>query len=203
MKKLFLGFGILISSLSLAQIGVGFGIKGGLNVSSLKHTVKGNTWDNLEKSKTGYYAGVFMNVHISKFYLQPEILYTQMGNKFEGNGVSVDNHLDYISVPVMLQYKVFHGLYLEAGPQFNFLVNKDLNTNSISDIKNDFLNLGINQDKTYKTFDLAIGVGAGYRIFRNIGINARYVFGITEDSKIDNLKVNNNNSFQVGATLGF
>ena len=75
MKKLFLGAAIAMSSLTFAQQ---FGLKAGMNVSSLsKDASMSDT-----KSKIGFNAGVFMNAPLAEsFSIQPELLYSQMGNK--------------------------------------------------------------------------------------------------------------------------
>ena len=60
-----------------------------------------------EKSKIGFYAGVFMNAPISsEFSIQPEVVYSQQGAKFKDMGNVTDRKLNlgYINVPVMVQY---------------------------------------------------------------------------------------------------
>ncbi|RQP12046.1 MAG: PorT family protein, partial [Chryseobacterium sp.] len=54
------------------------------------------------------------------------------------------------------------------------------------------------------TFDFGAGLGIGYRITPQIGINARYVAGFTNIGK-DNtvLSDSKNNNFQVGLSFGF
>ena len=75
MKKLVLGAAIAMSSLTFAQQ---FGLKAGMNVSSLSDDA---TMDD-NKSKIGFNAGVFMNAPLAEsFSIQPELLYSQMGNK--------------------------------------------------------------------------------------------------------------------------
>ena len=64
-----------MSSLAFAQQ---FGIKGGMNVSSLSKDA--GLSDN--KSKIGFNAGLFMNAPLGQnFSIQPEILYNNLGDK--------------------------------------------------------------------------------------------------------------------------
>lgn len=116
MKKLLLGAALAVSSLTFAQQ---FGVKAGVNVSNIS-----DDNDVQTNSKTGYYAGVFMNAPIAEdFSIQPEVLYNSLGTKYDYGNASSTLTLDYITVPVMFQYNVVPQFYLEAGPEFGFLVN--------------------------------------------------------------------------------
>lgn len=217
MKKLVLGAAIAMSSLSFAQQ---FGVKAGMNVSSLSKDASMSD----EKSKIGFNAGVFLNAPLAEnFSIQPELMYSQMGNKATNTTTSTigattittkrtgSTDLDYITLPVMFQYKATPSFYLEAGPEFGLMVsgkNKgettvttvtgvNTTTNSASgstDIK-DNLN----------TFNFGIGLGAGYYFTPNVGLTARYVAGLTDIAKdrpsgSDAIR---NNLFQVGLAYKF
>ena len=109
MKKLFLGAAIAMSSLTFAQQ---FGLKGGMNVSS----ISADGWDD-SKAKIGFYGGLFMNAPLAEnFSIQPEVLYNNLGSKTEttvaGTKYSSTLNLDYIAVPVMFQYNATPQFYL-------------------------------------------------------------------------------------------
>jgi outer membrane immunogenic protein len=217
MKKLILGIAVTASSLAFAQqttttsttttsstSPVAFGIKAGMNVSSLTNE---SGLDD-QGSKIGFNAGVFANIPIaSSFSIQPEVLYSQYGDKYDetinGNRYSFARHHDYIAVPVMFQYNVIPNLYLEAGPEFGFLVNAK------NKLKNETDNDVINESGDYKDdlnkFNVGIGLGAGYYFTDNIGITARYVAGLTDVAKDrpDNSDAIRNNVFQVGLAFKF
>lgn len=77
MKKLFLGLSIVASSFAFSQQ---FGIKGGMNVSSISDDGYDDT-----KSKVGYYGGVFVNIPASEsFSIQPEVIYNNLGSEVKG-----------------------------------------------------------------------------------------------------------------------
>ncbi|MCS3529035.1 porin family protein [Chryseobacterium sp. JUb7] len=192
MKKLFLGFAIAASSLTFAQekaktstSPVRFGIKAGLNVSSI------NADDS--KAKAGIYGGFFANIPVAtSFSVQPELLYNGMGAKHKDFS-DVRLNLDYISVPVMLQYNVLPELYLEAGPQFSFAINRKIKGDGGSVDVKDF----------YKGFDLGIGLGAGYYFAQGFGVTARFVAGATDIIENNNDDAIRNSVFQVGIAYKF
>ncbi len=194
MKKVFLGLAVAISSMTFAQekakessSSVRFGLKAGLNVS----TISGGD----SKAKAGFYGGAFANIPIaSSFSVQPEVMYNGVGAKDEQlNDFKVN--LSYISVPVMFQYNVIPNFYLEAGPQFSFLVDSKFKYQSVSVKANDYI----------KTFDFGIGLGAGYYVTDNFGITARYVAGVVDIPK-DTMgpeASGKNNVFQIGLAYKF
>ena len=204
MKKLFLGAAIAMSSLTFAQQ---FGFKGGMNVASIS---KDGTLSDTS-SKIGFNAGVFMNAPLAEnFSIQPEVLYNDLGSKItygQNDNNSYSTNLGYISVPVMFQYNATPEFYLEAGPQFSFLVNannklKDGNNNILV---NDWTKLA---KDNLNTFDFGLGLGAGYYFTPQFGLTARYVAGMTKIGKDDNVygqpyKDSKNNVFQVGLAYKF
>ncbi len=198
MKKLFVGLAVVVGSMSFAQQ---FGIKAGMNLSSISNSDKFAEGVN-SKSKIGFNAGVFMNAPISEqFSIQPEVLYNQGGSKLTGkdevgNDHSITLNMDYISVPVMLQFNATPQFYLEAGPQFGFLVSSKLKDN-----KNDN-SVDLNKDN-FNSFDMGIGLGAGYYFNKNIGVTARYTAGLSDIAKDNPGDALKNNVFQVGLAYKF
>jgi opacity protein-like surface antigen len=208
MKKLILGLAVTASTLAFAQQTtssnpVTFGVKGGMNVSSLSKT---EGLDD-QKSKIGFNAGVFANIPVAtSFSIQPEVLYSQYGEKSDAKlgstKISNSTKLDYITVPVMFQYNALPNLYLEAGPEFGFMVsakNKVKNESTGDSYTTD------NYKDNLNTFNFGIGLGAGYYFTPNLGITARYVAGLTDIAKnrpsgSDAIR---NNVFQVGLAYKF
>jgi len=193
MKKLLLGTAIAVSSLAFAQekkqssSPVNFGVKAGLNIASIS--------DDGFKAKASFYGGAFANIPVaSEFSVQPEILYNGLGAKADGME-DLKVNLSYISVPVMFQYNALPNLYLEAGPQFSFLVGSKFKYQSVS----------VDADDYIKGFDFGIGLGAGYYFTPNIGLTARYVAGVVDIAKETNgiQPEGKNNVFQIGLAYKF
>lgn len=204
MRKIFLGLGIVISGFAFSQQ---FGLKAGLNVSDINNGASGTDM----KAKTGLYVGVTATIPVSEeFSVQPELIYNQLGAKtnlydFGGiiGNVSTTTKLDYISLPVMLQYNFPSNFYVELGPEFSYMISakQGLSTSIISpstDINMDYLN----------RLNVGAGFGAGYNLNKNIGINARYTLGLTGLGKDGNvtdyfLDSAKNNNLQVGVNFKF
>lgn len=194
MKKVLLGVALVTGSLAFAQTTstsssspVSFGLKAGLNVA----TISGGD----SKAKAGFYGGAFANIPVaSSFSVQPEVLYNGVGAKADGME-DLKVNLSYISVPVMFQYNFVPNFYLEAGPQFSFLIDSKFKYQDVSVDGNDYV----------KGFDFGIGIGAGYYFTPNIGLTARYVAGVTDIAKETNgiQAEGKNNVFQVGLAYKF
>ncbi|WP_312075940.1 porin family protein [Chryseobacterium sp.] len=228
MKKLILTLAVTAGTFAFAQTttstsnaGPRFGIKAGMNVASLSKDA------GLEdqKSKIGFNAGAFVNIPVAEsFSIQPEVLYNQLGAKVESrdeftvggtttrNVESYSTNLDYITVPLMFQYNFIPNFYLEAGPEFGFMIsakNKGdrtttTTTGSTTSTSTASYTDDINKDNL-NTFNFGVGIGAGYYFTDNIGVTARYTAGVTDVAKdrpsgSDAIR---NNNFQVGLAFKF
>ena len=141
---------------------VKFGIKGGLNVATLRI-------NNLDAdSRLGFHFGAVAELELSdRFSLQPEILYSEFGAKETDETLKAD----YISIPIMAKYYVVDGFSFEAGPQFSFLVNDELEV--VGPVGGAVLNPQV------KNFDFSLNLGMGYQFKGGIFFQTRYNLGLT------------------------
>ncbi len=146
---------------SFSQAEVGLGLKAGLNLANLNATSASATFD----SRTGYHAGVFLKVKLTKLAIQPEILFSQQGTTVKTTTASVEQTLSYVNIPIMLKFYLVGGLHLQAGPQFGFL------TSAVAS--------GVDVKSFYNSSDISIGLGAGFDI-KKLSIDARYNLGVSE-----------------------
>ncbi|WP_418123665.1 porin family protein [Chryseobacterium sp. PTM-20240506] len=234
MNKLFLGLAIVAGSLVFAQETqttatittvnkekepIRFGIKGGANSAQFSQQQL-----SANNQKIGFNAGVFVNIPLSKqFSIQPEALYNQLGARSVLSSTEVTTGattvktqrdykttLNYVSVPVMVQFKPAENFYVEAGPEFSYFIdgkNKGENTvtsttNGIATTQKNSVSETINKDDINK-FNFGLGLGLGYYFTRNLGINARYVNSLTKIDKSRPAAENNNRVFQLGLNYKF
>ena len=158
---------------------VKFGFKAGANLSNVggKDAIGAS-------SLIGFHGGVQAGIPlVSSLSLQPELFYSAQGTKVEvetsGDGDEIittkaNTHLNYLALPVLLQYRHASGMFVQTGPQLSYLLSAKVKANGQSeDLKEDF-----------KKMDLSWTLGVGYAIADGkIGFNVRYNFGLSKLGK--------------------
>ena len=156
-----------------------FGIKGGVNFSNLY------TEDvDDENVLTGFNLGAFVELPLTtSLSFQPEISYTTKGAENEYNNATASGRvkfrLNYIEVPVLLKFNITSGFNVHFGPYAAFLIDSKI-TNEDSDGSINFEDEVDDDDLNKIDFGLAAGIGID---FGNIGIGARYNYGLTTVGK--------------------
>ncbi len=167
-----------------AQQTINIGTKIGLNSYNIIEDNNGLGYD----SKIGMHAGIFGHIHLDgtngQFALQPELVYSMQGAK-RGD---VNHNLDYLNVPVLVQYMFDNGFRLQAGPQLGLLVRaKAVNNTATVDLNEDF-----------KSIDVGLSFGASYiHVPSSFGIDARYNLGLNDMSESSAVN-SNNRGLQIG-----
>lgn len=181
---------LLVSQAVMAQFHIG--AKAGANINK----IDGKSFK--EEFNYGYHVGGFAEIGLGdKFVLQPEVLFNQYNTTVDSSFRNVYQNafrsdqskvkLSYLSIPVLLNYKLVGPIYLQAGPQIGILIdqNKDLLENGEAAFKNgDFSMLGGVQVKLSK--------------FR---VTGRYVVGLNNINDIDNQDKWKNQGIQVSVGL--
>ena len=124
LKFLAVMISIVVAQAAMAQFTLG--IKAGATLNK----IEGKAFK--DEFNTGYHIGGFLELGLGdRFGIQPEVLFNQVttrrdtafSNVFRPN-VS-DIKLNYLSIPILLNYKLGNVLYLQAGPQFGVLMSQD------------------------------------------------------------------------------
>ena len=182
--------------LSLLLVGCSFltlnaqmtpGIKGGVNFANLT--------GYSGESRVGFHAGLFLHHTINNHWcFQPELLYSGEGQRYFDNGVERTLALDYVQIPLMVQYYPARQLYFELGPQIGILASaKDKATNIEDGIK-------INVKDDFTSTQIGLNVGVGVNVNHTLGFYGRYNFGLTDVSRFDNI-VDQSRVGQLGMTI--
>ena len=129
MKTKFLTLILILSTFLTTQAqDLKFGVKAGANFSSLF----GDSTDDID-GQTDFHVGGLVNIQlISWLALQPEEVYSRQGyqyDSFAGFGENTGN-LDYLNVPVLVDFTVVKGLSLHGGPQFGFNLVSEEDSNA-------------------------------------------------------------------------
>jgi len=203
MRKLVLS---LVTMLSFGANAQSVNVKGGLNFASVSNTKAG-------VAVRGYLGASYEVPINEKWSFQPELLINLKGFGSYTESVYAErpvlrvNHglgmvqtryekylttnnvpsytMFYISLPLMMKYKIVEKFNVEAGLEPSILLNK---------------NTGYE-----KTFDLGVGLGAGYQINEKLGVGVRYTLGLTntvdyKDMPWMNEESHKNRNFQIGVT---
>ncbi|MGN7820377.1 porin family protein [Chitinophaga sp. 22536] len=172
-----------------AQKKVTYGLKGGLNLS--------NNNAEFDFFRAGIYAGGFTEIKLNKHWaIQPELLYYR--NQSPGLVyLAADDHLargkrkeDYIAIPLIVKYYIKPKLYVEAGPEVNFLLNA----------KEDVPGRSYNTIGHYNRLNVSGSIGVGYQLPHGFGVNARYSLGVQSP---DAGATTYNNTAKIGITYTF
>lgn len=188
MKKISLFLMTVMAGFAVNAQVVNFGLKGGLNVA----TIDNNQNDNIN-SRLAYHAGLFANIPVTpQIAIQPEAVYSSQGAKYNVGDENLDLTLNYVNIPVMVQAMVGRGFYAQAGPQLGILTG-------VADKIND-VEMGFVSKEDFKSTDVSLGVGLGYKGISGFGIDARYNLGLTNINNSGSANIKNN-VFQVGLQM--
>jgi len=165
------------------------GIKGGVNITK----VQGKAFR--DEFRYGYHLGGFAELGLGgKLGIQPEVLWNQYQTRADSsfsnvyqNSVTISNYrdvkLNYLTIPILLNYKLGSLLSLQAGPQFGILVDQSKN-------------LVQNGKEAFKKGDFSLVGGAQIHISK-LRLQGRYFVGLNDIGDVGNQSKWNSQGFQL------
>lgn len=199
MRKYIFVLSFLFSGIFIYAQELHYGVKGGLNVSTMLGDVDGT------KARTSFHAGAVLEISLNdKFSIQPEVLFSAQGVKEKyseyayGYTLKSDSKLkmNYLNIPIMAKYYVIEGLSIEAGPQIGILLSAKADADQkvyYNGTIEEAISLSeVNVKDSFKGIDLGLNFGIGYKLDFGLAFNARYNLGLTNinddfiDGKIRN-----------------
>ena len=205
MKALTLSAAALLTLALAPKAHAQFGVKGGVNFAELQ----GRSGEDASY-KTFYHVGILYQAHlIGPLSIQPELQYSLQGSDLKGAFTDYKTKLHYFTVPVLAKVNL-GPIFVEAGPQFGYLVSANQSGQVQINSTNGSASYGqVSQDATdqYKRTDFSLAAGAGLK-FSNLSIGGRYVAGLNDINDAKNLTgVNDprlkNRVFQIYAAIQF
>lgn len=171
-----------------------FGVKTDLNFSNINGNGMANGYTL--GAQFGGYAEKPLN---NRWSIQPELLFTQSNTKkaadfttfynTEGNLFASDNiKLGYISLPVMMKYKLNNYLSLLAGPQYSIML---FDAESLIDD---------NKGVAFKRYELSANAGMQFSI-GSVALYGRYNLGLTNINDIDSRYAWRSRHLQLGVAF--
>ncbi|KAA6347749.1 hypothetical protein EZS27_004773 [termite gut metagenome] len=140
---------------------IGFGVKGGLNLSRAPKT------ETSANGKVGFFIGPMaeLTVPIIGLGVDGALLYSQKGGKIEGESAVQQG----IEVPINLKYSIGLGsiasVFVAAGPDFYFNLKSD---SKLKTIKAD-----------YNAAELGINIGAGVKALGHFQLGVNYTIPVS------------------------
>jgi hypothetical protein len=192
MKRVFFALiiGMSFSSVANAQAFT-FGIKAGANINKLT----GEAFSN--QFSFGYHAGIFGTIGMGKHWaLQPEVLFSQVNIDTASNVSAIYNfdpnklsqiQMSYLSIPLLLEYKLSKSIAIQAGPQYSILLNQNES-------------LVQNGKDAFKMGDFAVLGGIEVKV-SSLRIYGRYAVGLSNINNLDNQDQWKSQSIQLGLGL--
>jgi Outer membrane protein beta-barrel domain len=193
----------VISKISMAQVLIALVFGDKLTTDKLEFGLSvspalTNITDVQSKVRPGLDLGLYFNVKISdNFFLHPEAIpKSAFGAKGippypTGNGAldtffaggSVQRSIKAISLPLLVRYRIHRLLFVEAGPQIDWL----LKVKDVFKAKTDGndLNYTIDVKDQYTHFAFGVAGGLLYKLKKDkgMGIGIRYCYGLTDIMK--------------------
>jgi hypothetical protein len=191
-RLLTLALALCISQLLMAQFHLG--VKAGANITK----VDGKSFK--EEFNYGYNLGGFAEIGLSpKFSFHPEVLFSQNSSTLDSNYKHIYENvitsdqskvkLNYLTIPLLIDYKFLGPIHLQAGPQFGVLMNHDQN----------FLQNG---EQAFKNGDFSMVAGAELRLAQ-LRVTGRYLIGLNNINDIDNQDKWKNQVIQLSLGIAF
>jgi len=183
-----LAIALIAGSVSFAQ---GVGIKAGANINK----VDGKGFK--DEFNYGYSLGGFAELYFNNTWgLQPEVSWNQYQTKTSNDfnevvpGGTSDLKgvkLNYLSIPLLLNFRPAQFITFQAGPQFGILINKDQG-------------LLKNGEQAFKTGDFSMLSGVQLNL-GGLRLGGRYQVGLNNLNDIDNSTKWKNQGFQIYAGI--
>ena len=184
---------LFISHAMMAQFHIG--IKAGTNMTK----VDGKSFK--QEFKYGYHLGAFAEIGLSnKFFLQPEVLFNQYSTTVDSNfshiyeGIVSSSSqrnikLNYLTVPILLNYKLLGPISIQAGPQFGVLIDQSKT-------------LLQNGGQAFKNGDFSLLAGVQVKLAM-LRVTGRYAVGLNNINDIDDKDKWKNQNLQLSVGLAF
>jgi hypothetical protein len=180
---------LLFISSSLFSQGLKIGIKGGANLGK----ISGQSFK--DEFTLGYHVGAFATIGLGeKFAIQPEVMLSQTNLDTASNFSEVTqfNHIDkidlqFLTIPILLNYNLNKFITLQAGPQFGILLDKN----------KDLLKNG---EDAFKSGDFSMAAGLQLNLLK-FRVYGRFVGGLTDLNNIGNDDTWKTQTIQLGVGI--
>ena len=194
MKFKLILLGILTTAYGFCQAQkVQYGLTGALTFNTISGTGMS------DKAQSGVDIGGYALIPLNeKFSIQPEVLYNYLSvnradnfTEFYVNNSRADSktsfNLAYLSIPILINYKISPKFIIDAGPQYNILISS--NENLMYNVQ------------AFKNSDFGVRAGVQFNPSTTLNLFASYYTGLSNVNNIDTRYQWKNRQFQVGLNV--
>ncbi len=169
--------------------GVSFASMSDINTSLIRPIFPIESYSTNHQMKAGFSGGsfIFYRFKKSKFSIQPEIIYQDMGGIFHYEDVNelsydISFNYSYIGIAPIVKYYTVGGLNIHTGPQMAFIVNRsDLSYTSNQPELGPDLQIQQSLREVLKgNNNVSLMLGVGYDLPMGLGLDIRCNFGISD-----------------------
>ena len=178
MKKILMLIVVAVGISLPSQAQVKFGLKGGLNLTSMSFNE--NAVDNALKNKAGFFVGptVKIGLPVTGLSVDASALYDQRESKIERDGQEATLKSQSLQVPINIRYGVGLGsvanLFAFAGPQFGF---------NLGDKSKEIFNSAL--DWTLRSSNVSANVGLGATVLNHLQVTVNYNIALGKTGEVD------------------
>jgi hypothetical protein len=146
---------------------INWGYKAGLNISRVRNSSHNDFTSNLN-----FNTGALAKIKLDKnYFINIECLLSLKGfNSILIPGGTTKTNFSYLTLPILFEYKTTNKFYFQLGPELNYLIAAKMKNSTIDNSVAD----------SYKKFDISLAGGLGYNISKKIGLETRYIFGLSQ-----------------------
>ena len=191
---------LTITSSAQSLLPTKYGIKVGLNLSSLSISPIEAVKPTINSSQIGIAAGVCVHIPLSdKWFINPEVLYSQKRASFDygfTHDYPVNKRakyattnqltLSYIELSPTFSFKASDKLALNFGPSVSYLISEDYAAPYVKNSGEDATGVNILLDGSYEStaLDVGLNLGLSYFITENLLLDVRVSTGFMEAGEV-------------------
>lgn len=203
-KVILLTTALAITSTALFAQKVSFGIKGGIQQTSIAlNAEEGDVEYNIESPGFGFQVGGVANIQLtSNFSIQPNLLFNYKSGKMitlaQGDFTSMS-----LDIPINALYH-HNGFFIGAGPNFSYGLSGKIKPFEDGEEDLDIYKGEEDQDAPIKRFEIGANIMMGYQFSSGFALQANYTRGfnnlVNDDDMAESVKWNNR---QFGLTFSY
>lgn len=162
---------------------------GDIQTSLIRPIFPESTYEVRSQNRLGFTGGTYVYYRFkdSRFAIQPEIYYADMGGRFRYQDVSelsydIDFKYAYLKFNPNIKFYLMEGLHIALGPQLGIIIDRSnlTYTSNQPELGPDLQIQQSLREVLKGTSIVSLALGAGYDLPMGLSLNFKYVVGISD-----------------------